>query len=188
MVVLGVAALILLVFAISAAVTNGGNPARLPPRADTPVSVPGTSLRAIPGAHDLRSIEQGGEPPANIMRAVSVPLGAVVVSTQNNSAGSGQYDQQVVLSVHASQLAVFNFFTAELPRWKWQVFSTGPASNSPGTVEVLGKLAGDDGWYWEMGALVSPTTFTTQSLGGTSKAAPDTTRFTIRLFQVADEQ
>jgi hypothetical protein len=154
------------------------------------VKVRGTSLLAIPGAHALRGIEQGGLPPANIVRAVSIPFGSVVVSTQNNNAGTGQYDQQVVLSVHATQLAVLNFFTVELPKWKWQVFSTGPAAHQPGTVEVLGKLAGDDGWYWEMGALVSPTTFGGTGLGSTPVAGTgvNITRFTIRLFQVSDEE
>ena len=41
----------------------------------------------------------------------------------------------------------------------WQVFETGPARNDPGALEVLGKKAGSDGFFWEMGAVVSATTF-----------------------------
>ncbi len=41
----------------------------------------------------------------------------------------------------------------------WQIFDKGPAANDPGALEVLGKLAGTDGYYWEMGATISPTTF-----------------------------
>ena len=41
----------------------------------------------------------------------------------------------------------------------WQIFSTGPADHDPGGLEVLGKKAGSDGFFWEMGAVVSPTTF-----------------------------
>jgi hypothetical protein len=188
MTVLAVAVVILLVFAIAAAVTRGGNPTAAPSRSSTPAKVHGTALLAIPGAHALKAIEQSGLPPANIVRAVSVPLGADVVSSQSNSAGSGQYDEQVVLSVHAAQLDVFNFFTAEMPAWRWSVFSTGPAQNQPGTIEVLGKQAGDDGWFWEMGAVVSPTTFADTGLGSTQTSTGESTRFTIRLFQVSDEE
>jgi hypothetical protein len=188
MTVLGVAMVILLVFAIAAAVTNGGNPTATPSRPDTPVKVPGTSLLAIPAARALKGIEQSGLPPANIVRAVSVPVGADVVSNQSNNAGRGQYDEQVVLSVHASQLDVFDFFAAQMPAWHWSVFSKGPAQNEPGTIEVLGKQAGDDGWFWEMGAVVSPTTFGGQGLGTTQGSAGESTRFVIRLFQVSDEE
>ena len=41
----------------------------------------------------------------------------------------------------------------------WQIFGTGPADHDPGAFEVLGKKAGSDGFYWEMGAVVSATTF-----------------------------
>jgi hypothetical protein len=188
MTVLALAVVILLVFAIAAVVTNGGNPTATPSRPDTPVKVPGTSLLAIPGANALKAIEQSGLPPANIVRAVSVPEGAVVVSSQSNSAGSGQYDEQVQLSVHASQLDVFNFFAAQMPAWHWSVFSKGPAQNQPGTIEVLGKQAGEDGWFWEMGAVVSPTTFGTTGLGSTQESTGESTQFTVRLFQVSDEE
>ena len=54
-------------------------------------------------------------------------------------------------------------------------------------MEILGKQAGNDGWYWEMGVIVLPTTFGGAGTGATG-AAPETTRFTVRLFQVADEE
>jgi hypothetical protein len=47
---------------------------------------------------------------------------------------------------------------------------------------VLGKLAGTDGYYWEMGVTVQPTTF-----GKGAPATGDTT-FTVRLLQEPDPE
>jgi hypothetical protein len=63
----------------------------------------------------------------------------------------------------------------------WHVFDRGAAANDPGALEVLGRLAGTDGYYWEMGATISPTTFTR---GGPARGQTD---FTIRLLQESDD-
>ena len=62
----------------------------------------------------------------------------------------------------------------------WQIFSTGPADHDPGGFDILGKKAGSDGFFWEMGAVVQPTTF------GAGAPAGGTTAFTVRLFQQPD--
>ncbi len=64
----------------------------------------------------------------------------------------------------------------------WQVFDRGPAAHNPGAFEILGKLAGSDGYYWEMGATISPTSFRP---GGPPRGQTD---FTIRLLQLGDSQ
>ncbi len=64
----------------------------------------------------------------------------------------------------------------------WQVFDKGAAANDPNALEVLGKLAGTDGYYWEMGATISPTTF------GHGAPPAGETDFTIRLFQNSDDE
>ena len=51
----------------------------------------------------------------------------------------------------------------------------------PGSLEVLGKLAGTDGYYWEMGAVIAPTVFRP---GGPPRGQTD---FIIRLLQEGDE-
>ncbi len=108
-------------------------------------------------------------------------MGSVRVSHQNTSAGSGQFDAQVTFRSDASQAALLAFFASVMKQQGWQVFDQGPAANVPNTLEVLGKLAGTDGYYWEMGATIPPTTF--------GKNAPPTgeTPFTVRLFQQDDE-
>jgi hypothetical protein len=189
MIVLGLATLIVVVFAVgSALTTSGGRPTSN--ASSRPRAVRGSSLMEVPGRRLLGSILQPGTPPANIVSAVTVPQGAVRVSTQNNSGAALQYDEQVVLSVRASQADVLAFYDTELPANKWGVFSAGPAYNDPQAEELLARQAGDDGWYWEIGVVVSPSTFGTgagAAKGGVA-GSTDTTSVTIRLFQVADEE
>jgi hypothetical protein len=145
------------------------------------VRVPGSSLAAQPAAGALSVISHGGEPPANIMNAVVLPAGSVRIAHHDNDAG-GQYDQQVTFRSTASQGALVSFFAAALRQQGWQIFDRGPAAHAPGTTEVLGKLAGSDGYYWEIGALVPPTTF------GPDAPAAGETDYSVRLFQVNDTQ
>jgi hypothetical protein len=83
-----------------------------------------------------------------------------------------------------------------MKRQGWSITNVGPADGSPGSIEVLGKLAGDDGWYWEQGVVIAPTTFpgsSGSSASATSGASllpsggGDTTNFVLRLYQVDDE-
>ena len=149
MIVLGLAVLILVVF-VSIGVLSSQSPA--PVRSGTAANtVAGSPLRAEPATAALAPIVSPGQPPTNIINAVSVPVGAVRMSHQDNAAGSGQYDSQVVLRSGDSQGALLDFYAADMRLQGWQVFDRGPAANDPGAVEILGKLAGSDGYYWEMG-------------------------------------
>jgi len=178
MIVFGLAVLILVVF-ITIAVVTSQSPAPIK-HSDAAVGVPGVSLQAVPAAGPLSPIDRDGEPPNNILNAVSVPEGSVRVSHQNNTAGAGQYDEQVTFRSDDSQAALLAFYAADMKLQGWQISDRGPAKNDPGALEVLGKLAGSDGYYWDMGATISATTF---SPGG---PAHGVTRFTVRLFQEQD--
>lgn len=179
MVVLGLAVLILVVFVTIGFLTSQ-TPAPIRHNL-TPTVVPGSALKAESAGGLLSPIITAGEPPSNILNAVFVPTGSVRVSHLNNSAGSGQFDAQVTFRSDASQAALLAFFASVMKEQGWQVFDKGPAANAPNSFEVLGKLAGTDGYYWEMGATIPPTTF--------GKNAPPTgeTSFTVRLFQQDDE-
>jgi hypothetical protein len=178
MIVFGLAALILVVF-ITIAIVTSQAPAQIK-HSDAAVGVPGVTLRAVPAAGSLSPIVTNGEPPNNILNAVSVPVGSVRISHQNNTAGAGQYDEQVTFSSADSQAAILAFYAADMKLQGWQVSDQGAAKNDPGALEVLGKLAGSDGYYWDMGATVNATTF---SPGGPPRG---TTHFTVRLFQEDD--
>jgi hypothetical protein len=178
MIVVGLAALILVGFVAIGLATNGA-----PARTDTSRSiqvVSGSSLRAVRAAPALSVITRSGEPPSNILNAVSLPEGSIRVSHQFNSASADQFDAQIGLVSDASQGAIRTFYLSDMKAQGWQVFETGPARNDPGAFEVLGKKAGSDGFFWEMGAVVSATTF------GADAPPAGQTAFTVRLFQVPD--
>jgi hypothetical protein len=156
------------------------NPVQKTKTATGAASVSGTTLRAVPAVNALSVITKSGEPPGNIINAVAIPAGSTRVSHQTNSALADQYDEQIGLLSDASQGAVENFYLKDMKAQGWQIFETGPADHDPGAIEVLGKLAGSDGFYWEMGAVVAPTTF------GPHAPPRGDTVFTVRLFQVPD--
>ncbi len=180
MIVLGLGVLIIAVF-VTLGILSSQSPAPMK-TSGAPSVVPGTSLRAQAAGHALAPIITLGEPPSNIINAVSVPTGSVRISHQNNAAGAGQFDAQVVMRSTDSQGALLNFYATEMHEQGWQVFDKGAAANNPGALEVLGKLAGTDGYFWEMGATISPTTF------GAGAPARGQTDFTIRLLQENDDQ
>ncbi|HVX22874.1 MAG TPA: hypothetical protein VHB02_16140 [Acidimicrobiales bacterium] len=178
LVVLGIAVLLVLGFGLLSVFTSGSG--NTPPPSARPARVPGTSLLAVPAGRALGPVERGGVPPANIVHALTIPKGATVTAHADDHPGATGYDQQVDFTVPgADQASVVAFYKAQLDRDGWRRISVGPATNRPTTTQVLAQAAGSDGWYWEAGALVSPTTF-----------GPDgaqSTAFTIRLFQVPDE-
>jgi hypothetical protein len=180
MIVVGLAGLILVVF-VTIGIVSTQSPAPVKHSAAA-VAVPGISLQAEPAAGLLSPIVVAGEPPANVLNAVSVPVGSVRVSHQNNSGGASQFDSQVVFRSGDSQAALLGFYAADMKLQGWQVFDRSAAANDPGAFEVLGKLAGSDGYYWEMGATISATTFRP---GGPARGV---TMFTVRLFQVPDPE
>jgi hypothetical protein len=178
MIVFGLAAFILILF-VTIGLVSTHSPAPVT-RSTAPVAVPGVGLRAAAAAGLLSPIVTAGEPPSNILNAVSLPVGSVRTSHQNNSGDAGQFDSQVTFRSGDSQAALLAFYAADMKLQGWQVFDQGPAANNPGALEVLGKLAGSDGYYWEMGVTIPPTTF---SQGGPARGVTD---FTVRLLQQDD--
>lgn len=159
-------------------------------------AVAGSTLRWVEASRALSPIIQAGEPPANIINAVTIPEGAKAVGVIDTSAGASQYDESMRFALSTSQAQLIGFFRTEMKRQGWSITNVGPADGSPGSIEVLGKLAGDDGWYWEQGVVIAPTTFpgsSGSSASATSGASllpsggGDTTNFVLRLYQVDDE-
>ena len=178
MIVPGLGALILFIFIGATFLTK--NPVKPINHSTTAQHVAGTSFEALPGVKDLSVITVNGEPPGNILDSVSIPKGAQRISFENNTAAAGQYDQQIELIINATQGAINTFYLKDMKSEGWQIFEQGPADNNPGAIEVLGKKAGSDGFYWEMGAVTQATTF------GDGAPAAGHTDFTVRLFQVPD--
>lgn len=179
LVVVAVAAVIVLGFGLLAAFSP---PSSRNPPPSTPVRVAGTPLRAVPAVGALAPIEHPGTPPADIVDALSLPRGAVAHAHRDLNTSSTQYDQQMRFTVRADEADVVDFYKVRLKATGWSVFDTNPVAGQPGAVEVLAQKGGSDGWYWEVGAVVSPTAFTGHGSGG-----GQTTAFTLRLFQQSDQ-
>src|SRR5258708_4088630 len=120
MIVVGLAGLILVVFVAIAIITSQA-PAPVRNGAASSV-VPGSALSARAAAATLAPIVRPGEPPTNIVNAVSIPSGSVRVAHQNNSVPTGQYDSQVTLRSDDSQSALLAFYAADMRLQGWQVF------------------------------------------------------------------
>jgi hypothetical protein len=175
-IVLGLATLVLALFAGGAALFRS-TPAQAPSKNSARVA--GTSLRAIGALGALRPIVSAGQPPGNVLNAVVVPVGVHRLSHINYGGQANQYDQQVTFSIGGTQAAVIDFFKSAMKQKGWQIESSGPADHQSG-IEVLGQIAGDDGWFWEMGAVVQPSSF------GASGSGSASTEFSLRLIQEPD--
>jgi hypothetical protein len=176
MLVVGLAAVIVIVFIAIGFATNGK-----PAQTDTSKSltvISGTPLRAERAASALKVIIRTGQPPSNILNSVSLPVGSTRVSHQFNAAE--QYDAQIGLLSNDSQEALRTFFLSDMKSQGWKILEVGPADHNPGAVEVVGQKAGSDGFFWNEGAVVSATTF------GAGAPPAGHTHFTVRLFQVPD--
>ena len=179
MIVPGIGVLILVLFIGAGFLTS--NPVQKTKTATGAFSVAGSPLRAVPGMHALKVITVSGQPPGNIINAVSVPEGATQTAHENNSAAAQEYDAQITLRIDQSQAALENFYKLVMKKQGWQIVSTGPADHVTGGLEVLGKKAGSDGFYWEMGAVISPTSF------GAGTPAAGATSFSLQLLQEQDD-
>ena len=179
MIVPGIGALILILFIGAEFLTS--NPVQKTKTSTHSFSVPGTPLKAVPAVHDLKVITVSGQPPGNIINSVAVPSGARVTGHANNTASAqGVYDAQINLRADESQAVLLTFYKLDLKKQGWQIISTGPADHVTGGLEVLGKKAGSDGFYWEVGAVVSATTF------GANAPAAGSTSFSLELYQQPD--
>lgn len=177
-IVVGLAVVVIVAGLAAQVFTGSTKPAAAPTSVKTAKGAP---FKAIPAVSDLSPLISDGEPPADIVNALVLPKGSAAGATINDSLQAQGYDEQREFTIDGSQGAVLSFFKLELPAEGWHVDSSGPAKNQPG-IEVLAERAGSDGYYWEIGAVVAPTTF--PSSGPAAKTG--ITKYEVTLFQVSD--
>ncbi|HXQ62215.1 MAG TPA: hypothetical protein VN796_07770 [Acidimicrobiales bacterium] len=177
-IVLGVAVVVLLFGFIGALVTGGGSTPTAP--VTSLPTAKGAGITAVPGRHALSPIVIEGQPPDDILAAVALPKGAAAKPGSGTNNGIGLYDHSLSFTVGASEQRVIGFFRAELPALKWQIVSQGPAPKGTPGYRIVGQHPSSDGYEWEIGVTVAPTTF------GTGSAAAESTSFALRLFAVTD--
>jgi hypothetical protein len=180
LIVVGIAALVLIVGGIGAALTSSGN-AR-PPSVHSLPTAAGATITAVPGRSALGPIISGGEPPDDILNVVALPKGTTVKGGSATDNGVGLYDRSLTLTAPVTEQRVIDFFRAELRALKWQVISQGPPPHGAAGYEIVGQHPSSDGYEWEVGVTIAPTTF-----GTGARAAIETTAFTLRLFAVTGD-
>lgn len=180
LIVVGVAALVLILGGIGAALTSSGN-AR-PPAVHSLPTAAGATIKATPGRAALGPIVRTGEPPDDILNVVALPEGTTTKAGSATDNGVGLYDHSLSFTVGVSEQRVIDFFRAELRALKWQVISQGPPPHGAAGYEIVGQHPSSDGYEWEIGVTIAPTTF-----GSGARTAVETTPFTLRLFAVTGD-
>jgi hypothetical protein len=174
LVILGIAVVILLVGVLASALISGSTPTE---NLRT-VTIPGgTAVRLVPATSALHSIVGSGEPPADILGNLAVPAGSTVAGTVDKDQSQSQFDRTV--SFTSGTLAppqVVDAFHSLLPKLGWQVIYLGAGARGGNNTQVLAKHGSGDGYYWEVGVVVSPTT------------SAGVTPFSVELFQLPDDE
>jgi hypothetical protein len=171
--VLGIAVFIVVAGVVASTFGSGSSPTL----SIRHITIPdGTVVSLTPATTAMRSIVSAGEPPADILGNLAVPSGSPVTRFSNADQGVSQFDRTVSFRTGLSTDQVVDVYRALLPRLGWHVAYVGSSSRQ-GTsdTEVLAKRGSGDGFYWEVGVVVSPTT------------SAGITPFSLRLFEQSDE-
>jgi hypothetical protein len=145
--------------------------------------VAGTGLVPEPARALLSPIVTPSDPPRDVLGALVLPVGSEDVPRSSAQRGIGLYDASVALEVPAPEASVIRFLRVELAAGRWTVKSAGPAAG--GTYRILAQHPGSDGYEWELGVTLSPTTFAS-SVPGMPVPASGVTPLTLRLFAISD--
>jgi hypothetical protein len=156
LIVLGLAVFLLIGGVVASAVSSGSDPSftvRHVTLSD------GTVVALAPASTKLHAIVSNDEPPADIIGHLGVPTESVVTGVVSNDQNTAQFDRTASLRSQLAQGQVTEAYAHLLQAVGWQVIYNGPAPQGvPGSTEVLAKRGSGDGFYWETGVVVSPTT------------------------------
>jgi hypothetical protein len=181
LVVVGIAAALMIggTVASGLAGSQSGAPAK-----HSSITAKGSPLTAEPAKSSLSTITSAGEPPGNVLDALTLPVGTKVNPGTATNAGVGLYDRSLSFVVADSEQKVIEFFRVQLHAQLWTDMTEGPAKNGPG-FQIIGQHPGSDGYEWEVGVTVMPETFSPSA--GAGAATNGVTPFTMRLFQQSDQ-
>jgi hypothetical protein len=173
LVVLGIAVFIVVLGTVGSALESGSAPTL----SLHSVTIPdGTVVQLTPAVTAMKSVISGGQPPADIIGNLAVPSGSPVIRSVNSDQGAAQFDRTVYFTSGMSSDQVVDAFHTLLPKLGWDVIYDGSGAQRSGQgTEVLAKRGSGDGFYWEVGAVVSPTTST------------GVTPFFLELYELPDD-
>ncbi len=147
-------------------------------------AVPDTGgLVAEPSSDVLHPILSADEPPADIVSALVVPKGTEVVPHTAAQLGLGSYDATIKVVFPAPEQEAITFVRTELAAGSWAKVSAGASGSDYLFVD---EHPGSDGYEWELGVTLSPTTYSSP-VAGMSVPATGVTPVKLRLFAISDD-
>jgi hypothetical protein len=173
LVVLGIAVFIVVLGTVASGLITGNSPNK----AVSSVTIAGgIGVRLTPATTAMKSIVGQGQPPADILGNLAVPVGSTVVRTVNSDGGVAQFDRTVHFTTGLSMNEVVDAFHAIFPKLGWKIIYTGNrAQLTADETEVLAKQGSNDGFYWETGVVISPTT------------SAGVTPYSVELYELPDD-
>jgi hypothetical protein len=173
LIVLGIAVFIVVVGGVASALVTGSSPTL----SLSTITIPdGTVVHLTPATTAMKGIVNAGQPPADILNNLAVPAGSPIVRTLDIDGNSEQFDRTVYFTSGLSSVQIYEFFRVLLPRLGWDLIYQGSGASRDGAdTDVLAKKGSGDGYYWEAGAVVSPTT------------SAGVTPFSIELYEIPDD-
>ena len=172
LIVLGLAVVILLGGVAAAALSSSSNPTfaiRQVTLSD------GTNVALVPATSALHRIVSNEEPPSDIIGNLGVLRQSTVTGIVDSDQNTAQFDRTAALTSQLAQPQVAEAYRLMLTGSGWKASYQGSApQGTPGATEVLATHGSSDGFYWEVGVVVSPTT------------ATGFTPYSIEVFQTPD--
>jgi hypothetical protein len=173
LIVLGIAVFIVVLGVVASAVDSGGAPVL---SLHSVTIADDTVVQLTPATTAMKSIVTAGQPPADVIGNLAVPAGSTITGTVDTDQNQVQYDRTVNFRNGLSTDQVVSVFRTALPKLHWQVIYVGSsAAHLTQGTEVLAKKGSGDGYYWEVGVVVSPTT------------SAGVTPYSVELLEIPDD-
>lgn len=137
-VVLGTAAIVLVAATSLAAV-----PVSTHPHPSVPLTEP-----AVPAKRDFAPLIPPQAVPGNVIKALYIPKDAKLLAWINYDRSTGAFDRSIELDFPGTADEEARFFESMLTHYGWSILSTQP---SVAGSDILARIAGSDGNYWEVG-------------------------------------
>ncbi len=184
--VVGLAAGIFIIGAVAMGVFGGSG--YVPPPSSSGKSVV-SGISAVPATKYLKVIEADGQPPLNVIYALTVPQNTAIQGIVPTQGLATSYDKAISLISTDSQQDIISFYAKQLPSHHWTIISKG-ATSKPLSYEFIARINGEDGQFWELGLTIYPTTFSPTNQKQLPQGIHDNkghTRYVLRMFPISSE-
>jgi hypothetical protein len=148
------------------------------PRSNIHVNAPFTSARG-----DYGPLLKGTSMPTNVIAAVAIPQESTLLGRINYDGNQGTFDRSIEISSSLTPSGAYQFFSDVLQKNGWSILEHTFAA---GHGQIIARIAGSDGNYWEVG-IKFPFVLTASQAGlATTLRSPSPGRFSIevRLLQL----